>query len=269
MSTALPPITDSPPPGDLLPRILVGGALIVLAVGDLWIGGWWFVALAAVAVLLLFAEWAVMHRIPRGWRALGLLGVGLACVATHFNQPVEASVGLTALALAMGLLWKAGGVKGARWMMTGLLYAGLPGIALIWLRDTYGFEFVIWLMALVWATDIFAYFFGRGIGGPKIAPAISPKKTWAGLGGGMLGAAAVSAALAPTPAPLAYYAALGAGLAVVAQVGDFFESWLKRRVGVKDSGTLLPGHGGVMDRLDGLVPVAVLVGAYLVVRDVL
>jgi phosphatidate cytidylyltransferase len=145
----------------------------------------------------------------------------------------------------------------------GILYAGLPGLALIFLRhQPAGAVLVIWTLAIVWATDIAAYFAGRTFGGPKIAPAISPSKTWAGLLGGMTAAAAAGGLLA-AEFDLGFApwlgAGLGAGLAVAAQAGDFFESSLKRRAGVKDSGTLLPGHGGVMDRLDGLVPVSVLV----------
>jgi len=113
---------------------------------------------------------------------------------------------------------------------------------------------LLWLLFVVWATDIAAYFVGRGIGGPRLAPGISPGKTWAGLAGGMLGAAVVGGAVAAAsggPAGLAVMVALV--LAVVAQAGDLFESFLKRRAGLKDSGTLIPGHGGVLDRLDGLL----------------
>ncbi|HZV57793.1 MAG TPA: phosphatidate cytidylyltransferase [Sphingobium sp.] len=127
------------------------------------------------------------------------------------------------------------------------------------------------LLAAVIGTDVGAYFAGRLIGGPKIAPAISPSKTWAGLFGGMAGAAlllnlavhfGVGGALPADPPRLA---ALGASLAAVAQAGDFFESWMKRRAGVKDSGTLIPGHGGMFDRVDGLLPVCI--AAFLVFRN--
>lgn len=272
MNAPLPPITDSPPKSDLLPRVIVGVLLIALALGEVWLGGWSFAAFAGLGGLLIFAEWAVMHRIGRGWRFAGLVAVGLAAVATQSGHEEVAAGALLGVATVLGLLWRLGGLRGARWMFTGLLYAGLPVVALLWLRLEFGFDLVIWLLALVWATDIFAYFAGRAIGGPKIAPKISPKKTWAGLGGGMVGAAATSAVLMPLSSGAAtgdrlLFAALGAGLAVVAQAGDFFESWLKRRVGVKDSGTLLPGHGGIMDRVDGLVPVAVLVALVLDVAD--
>jgi phosphatidate cytidylyltransferase len=114
-------------------------------------------------------------------------------------------------------------------------------------------------LALVWATDIFAYFAGRGIGGAKLAPSISPNKTWAGLAGGMLGAGITGLAVSYYFQLSILWAAASVFLAIASQGGDLFESWLKRRTGVKDSGALLPGHGGVLDRLDGVVPVAVIV----------
>src|SRR5690606_8072637 len=130
---------------------------------------------------------------------------------------------------------------------------------MIWLRadPQLGLVAIFWLLGVVWATDSFAYFTGRAIGGPKLIPRLSPKKTWAGLLGGMAGAAlagaAVSLWLGMGSAPL--LAALSAGLAVLSQAGDFAESALKRRAGVKDSGKLIPGHGGILDRVDGLVAV--------------
>ncbi len=265
----LPPITDRPPAGDLLPRIIVGLLLIVLALAAVWNGGWWFTALVALGVLLIFSEWAVMHGIPRLPRLGGLLVLALVCLATQTGHLTEALAGLAGAALMLGLLARVAKLCQARWMTTGLLYAGLPGIALIWLRaQPQGLGFVLWVLTLVWATDILAYFAGRSIGGPKIAPKLSPKKTWAGLIGGVIGAMVIGGGVADYvgfPAPL--FATFSGALAVVAQAGDFFESWLKRRVGVKDSGTLLPGHGGIMDRVDGLVPVATLVFAALVLKD--
>ena len=265
----LPPVTDSPPPSDLKARALVGVLLIALALGLLWQGGWWFTGLVAAGVLLIFAEWAVMHGVPRTWRLVGLAVLAACCAATQGGALLAALIGLAAAAVGLGLLVRLFKVCDARWIAGGLLYAGLPAIALIWLRaQPQGFGLVLWVLTLVWATDIFAYFAGRAIGGPKIAPKISPKKTWAGLVGGVIGAMIVGGGVADYagfPAPL--FATLSGGLAVAAQAGDFFESWLKRRVGVKDSGTLLPGHGGIMDRVDGLVPVAVLVAAALILKD--
>ncbi len=145
-------------------------------------------------------------------------------------------------------------------IVSGALYIGLAALALIQLSV----PVLVGVIAVVIATDTGAYFSGRTIGGPKIAPAISPSKTWAGLFGGMLAAGLVSASFFlfnvgeirfSVMTGIAF--AIGAMLAVVAQAGDFFESWLKRRAGVKDSSRLIPGHGGVFDRVDGLLPVAI------------
>src|SRR4029079_1254506 len=138
----------------------------------------------------------------------------------------------------------------------GFVYIAVPSFALLVLSWTYS-GLVFWAMAVTWATDIFAYFAGRAIGGPKLAPRISPNKTWAGLAGGWFRAGLAVWGIAwlfDLGFPFQW---IGAPMAVVAQAGDLYESWVKRRAGVKDSGTLLPGHGGVLDRLAGLLPVAV------------
>jgi phosphatidate cytidylyltransferase len=148
------------------------------------------------------------------------------------------------------------------WLASGAIYIALPILALLWLRaQDNGLLLAFWGLSLVWATDIGAFFVGRSFGGPKVAPKISPNKTWSGLCGGMLAALLLGWALT-TYWGLPFQLALASPLlAVLAQIGDFFESWMKRRAGVKDSGTLIPGHGGVLDRLDGVVtslPVAAL-----------
>lgn len=149
---------------------------------------------------------------------------------------------------------------GFGWLAAGFVYALVPALALLWIRDRapQGFELVIWVFIITWSTDIGAYFAGRAIGGPKLAPSISPNKTVAGLAGGMISAALAGYAwveLARLPTILVWFAPL---FALGAQLGDLFESGMKRRAGVKDSGTWLPGHGGALDRLDGLVVVAAL-----------
>jgi phosphatidate cytidylyltransferase len=184
-----------------------------------------------------------------------------AALETSWNDPADIDYGLIepvwlgAVAIAaFGLLL---GLAARRVTLGwGFLYIALPSFALLVLRWTWA-ALVLWLMLVTWATDIFAYFAGRSIGGPKLAPRISPNKTWAGLIGGMAGAAIVGALAASffgLGAPFLY---LGAPMGLIAQLGDLYESAVKRRYGVKDSGTILPGHGGVLDRLDGLLPVAV------------
>jgi phosphatidate cytidylyltransferase len=149
---------------------------------------------------------------------------------------------------------------GAVWYMSGFFYALLPALALLWVRerDAHGLELLLWVFLVTWSTDIGAYFVGRKFGRHKLAPSISPGKTVEGLFGGMLiamlagGVWGLAFKLPWVLFPLAPLFALAA------QAGDLFESGMKRRAGVKDSGAWLPGHGGVLDRLDGLVPVAVL-----------
>ena len=154
---------------------------------------------------------------------------------------------------------------GMGWQVAGFIYSLAPAIALLWVRDRslLGIELLLWVFITTWSVDIGAYFAGRSIGGPKLAPAISPNKTWAGLIGGMAAAALFGGLwtmLLDLPPILLW---LAAPFALGAQIGDLFESWLKRRAGVKDSGTWLPGHGGALDRLDGLVVVSVLTAATL------
>jgi len=157
--------------------------------------------------------------------------------------------------LAALVAWLAGGAPA--WTGLGVGYVGLPALALLWLRGVpeLGLGLLLWLLVVVWSTDTAAYFAGRAIGGPRLAPAISPSKTWAGLCGGMLGAAlsGVLAAWLLGSGRLLLAAGLGALLAAVAQLGDLVESGFKRAAGVKDSGTLIPGHGGLLDRIDGLL----------------
>jgi phosphatidate cytidylyltransferase len=152
---------------------------------------------------------------------------------------------------------------GFGWKAAGFVYALVPALALLWIRDRApdGFYLLIWVFIVTWSTDIGAYFAGRAIGGPKLAPAISPNKTVAGLIGGMLSASLAGYAwveLTRISGTLFWLAPL---FALAAQAGDLFESGLKRRAGVKDSGNWLPGHGGALDRLDGLVVVAALTAA--------
>jgi phosphatidate cytidylyltransferase len=188
---------------------------------------------------------------------------------------------LFAALLAIGLLWEYWGlvqklVSTAPWraalMALGMVYIAVACWALVELRKNDfldGLSMALFVIGLVIAVDIGAYFAGRSIGGPKIAPRISPNKTWAGLLGGIAAATIVIALVMsqlvakgpPFLQALQLAAPIGAGIAVVAQAGDFLESWMKRRAGVKDSGKLIPGHGGLLDRLDGHLAVLFVLGA--------
>ncbi len=149
----------------------------------------------------------------------------------------------------------------AWWSAAGVYYAGFPAIALIWIRSdaAYGWLAILYLFAIVWTTDSAAYLFGRWIGGPKLAPRISPKKTWAGLIGGALSAGIAGLVFAQVAGRefSGWLGVLAIGLALMAQLGDLGESAMKRLFGIKDSSGLIPGHGGVLDRIDGLIFAAI------------
>jgi phosphatidate cytidylyltransferase len=244
-------------------RILVGVALIAVASVALVFGGVAFWVLCVVLALLMMAEWADLVGAPAQGKRLAqfALSVPLAIMAPLIGD----GPGFLALGLLAGAAFFVVIVTRHQRLALGILYVGLPVLGLLLLRrQSEGVVFTLWALALVWACDIGAYFAGRAIGGPKLAPKISPNKTWAGLGGGVIAASLLAAAMhwqygLPWRLTLATPV-----LAVLAQAGDFYESWLKRRAGVKDSGNILPGHGGVLDRLDGLVPVAP-VAAFLAV----
>lgn len=207
----------------------------------------------------------------RGFAGLGLRivsGLALAAIAglaAWRGFPwYDVLVGLAA-ALAFGE-WRrlTGGWRRPGWMLGGLVYVGGPVVALLWLRHDaeWGLATILWLFATVAAIDTGAYFAGKLVGGPKLAPLISPNKTWAGLGGGMA-AAGVCGLIAATILGTDILTAVvfSVVLAPVAQIGDIGESAVKRYFGVKDSGSILPGHGGILDRIDGLVVAAAFVAA--------
>lgn len=171
---------------------------------------------------------------------------------------------LLGIAVLMAIEWNAL-VRdlGSDLKVLGIAYVLFPIAGMMVLRTgPHGFGLALWTLAIVWATDIFAYFSGRYFGGPKLAPSISPAKTWSGLAGGVVAAGVVGPIIASQAnLPMACFL-LGAPLGMLAQGGDLFESWLKRQANVKDSGNLIPGHGGVLDRLDGVVPVATAMGLF-------
>ena len=262
---------SAPKRSDLPLRALSGVVMIAGAVAALVLGGLAFWLLAVVAALFMMAEWAALHgAAPRQKRiAQFALSVPLATMAPA-SLVLEIHDFFT-LGLLAGAAFFTVIVTRKPDLAKGVLYCGLPVLALVLIRrqGDAGVVLTVWTLAMVWATDIGAYFAGRTIGGPKLWPAVSPNKTWAGLIGGAAAAtlfAGVMHALYGIPLRMTLAAP---ALAVLAQGGDLYESWLKRRAGVKDSGTILPGHGGVMDRLDGLVPVAPVVALLVVLPKLL
>jgi len=215
--------------------------------------------LLTVVAALALIEWAGLVKAHRA-----RLGIGLVVLLAGMSYALPMIWGtdrstlalLLIAAMLMALIPKAAGTA------LGVGYIGTAAIGILFLRDQpLGFALALWTLAIVWATDIGAFFVGRAIGGPKLAPTISPKKTWAGLVGGMVAAAIVGGVIAQIghlPTRTLWLAPI---LAVVAQVGDLVESGMKRRAGTKDSGRILPGHGGLLDRIDGMLPVAIPVAA--------
>jgi len=250
-------------PHPLRRRVLSALVLAPPALAVVVLGGLVFDLWMALAAVLMAREWGRVTAAGRpgaaGW-ALAAGVAGAVGVAAAGAPAWPAWLGLPAgLAVVYGLA-RGEGVEAPGWLAGGLVAIGVPCVAFVWLRDlpVGGRLVVLWLLAVVWATDIGAYAIGRWLGGPRLAPRISPNKTWAGLLGGMASAALVSALVARLGdgAGMIGAAAVGGGLAVVAQAGDLAESLVKRRFGVKDAGALIPGHGGLLDRVDGLLAAA-------------
>ncbi len=209
---------------ELAKRTVSGVVLATVLLGDLWLGSWWYLALLVLGGIIVFREYTQLV---------------LAITPSTARRAIWLISGIVYIALAFDGLWRVRAIPGD------------------------GLFFAAWLFLVVWATDVGGYVFGRSIGGPKIAPAISPSKTWAGLVGGIVFVIILVVALASasekwaSPGPIARIALWSIPLAVLAQMGDLFQSWMKRRAGVKDSGRIIPGHGGLFDRVDGLLPVAI------------
>lgn len=256
---------------DLGKRALSAAVLGPIALTAIWFGAEWFMLLVALGTAVLAWEWvhlcgARLRAFPGLAVPLALLAAGLASVAGAWLVALALLGAGTALAWAVArqpaLL--PGERRPAGWLAAGVIYIGLAGVGLIWLRDAgdAGRANVLFVVLVVWASDIGAYLAGRMIGGPRLAPAISPNKTWSGGAGGLAAAIAaglgVAAALTPGAEPAAV-ALVAAAIGLTAQCGDLLESFIKRRFAVKDASRLIPGHGGLLDRADGLiaaVPVA-------------
>ena len=245
---------------ELRTRAVVGLLLIALASAALYFGGFFFWLLLVVAGVLMQGEWADLTGAAPEHRRLSMFAVS---VPLALLCPLAAGLSWTAFTLAVAAFFFVVLVTRSARLSLGIFYVFVPVMALIFLRQQQpgGLLLAFWTLSLVWATDIGAYFAGRSIGGPKLAPKVSPSKTWAGLGGGVLAALILGFVLHRFSGLPIQLAAASGLLAVAAQLGDLLESAMKRRAGVKDSGTLLPGHGGVMDRLDGVVAAAPLAAA--------
>ncbi|WP_374308685.1 phosphatidate cytidylyltransferase [Dongia sp.] len=282
-------------PSNLVVRVLSALVLIPVVVAAAYVGHPWFDALVILFAAIMAWEWARIAgrrrnpadpspaaRLPvRDWSLAGCMLIFVVVYAlvtvrgpliAGWPAKVDLSlwdiVNITILTVSGAILFGFPEHRSrAIWFGIGVIYILAPSLAVLWVRDDpvtgQGIELLAWILALVIATDTGAYAAGRSIGGPKLAPAISPNKTWAGLIGGMVSAAIVGLIAGlwldlSSPWKLMI---LSAGLAVIEQVGDLLESAFKRRFGVKDSSHIIPGHGGVLDRVDGLLTVSVAVAA--------
>ncbi len=246
--------------GELALRVCSALVLVPLALGAAYLGGWPFAVLWGLAAMVVLWEW---NSLVAGSDQRIVLTTGGASLALAIALVLTGHLLAAVIVLAISTLGVASLAPAKRrtWIAAGVPYAGALGVAPIVLRSDNGEGFlaIIFLFAVVWTTDIAAYFSGRAIGGPKLMPRVSPNKTWSGAIGGTLAAVVVALALAKVTALTGLFAIamLAVILSICAQGGDLFESFLKRRFGAKDSGHLIPGHGGLMDRLDGFVTASV------------
>jgi phosphatidate cytidylyltransferase len=261
-------------------RVVSALVMAPLVLGALYLGGVFTdILMIAVGAGMAF-EWA---RLTAGGRRPAVLtaALGVGCGIALFAL---GQLGLAAAVLALAavgapaLVGREPGLRGRLWLAAGVIYLGAACLGFLALRDRpeVGLLLVGWLIAVVWATDIGAYAAGKSIGGPRLVKRISPNKTWAGLAGGVGSAAAVSALIAAWQPDLARatwlpgvagVTAAGAALALVAQAGDLLESVLKRRVGAKDASGLIPGHGGLLDRADGLAAASLVLALSITALD--
>jgi phosphatidate cytidylyltransferase len=249
--------------------IRVAAALVLapLAIAAAYAGSWWWIAPVTLLAIGLFVEWLTVVGSAREKSvvAAGVVALAVAGLCLGFAR-VELALAALALGIAATALLS---VRQRRWTSAGFLYAGAAQMASVLVRfdPATGFIALVFVLLIVWVTDIGGYFAGRGIGGAKLWPRVSPNKTWAGAIGGFGASLVVALGFAALGLgrswPLLMLAAV---LSVVAQLGDLFESAVKRRFGVKDSSHIIPGHGGLMDRLDGYVAAIVLASIFGLLR---
>ena len=269
-----PPHSKPVPSKELPTRVLSALVMVAAALLTAYLGGWPFALFWLAAGIAIVVEWTDMTAIEPRRLLQAILGFGLAALTLLFLL----GAGLW-LSLAVGLASLAAGafaVSGAQkrvWVVSSFIYA-VPIVLvppIVRAHPDLGILGLLWMFAVVWATDIAAYFTGRTFGGPKLCPPISPKKTWSGFVGGVVAATAGGLLVAwigqryDATLPLSFpgIAALSIVASIASQVGDLGESALKRHCQVKDSGHLIPGHGGVMDRLDGFWAVCLIVALVL------
>jgi phosphatidate cytidylyltransferase len=235
-------------------RLISALVLGPLALLGAWFGGWFFAALVIGLAIMAFGEWTAMvgAREPVWARLIAAAALAAGLVLLAAGRPFAATLLIAAPAAAA--LVAAASRASCLWLALGLAYVAVPSAAAILIRadHPHGRWVILFIFAVAWMTDIAAYFGGRTIGGPKLWPRVSPKKTWSGAAAGIAAALLVGAVAAVLAGGAAAVLAAAALLSVATQAGDLLESAVKRRFKVKDSGRIIPGHGGVLDRVDGL-----------------
>ncbi|SPF80371.1 phosphatidate cytidylyltransferase [Pseudoprimorskyibacter insulae] len=241
---------------DLLVRVISGAVMVAVGLGAVAIGGRWFHFAIAASCGVMVWELVSMLDSRRGKSAFLLAGIAGVCL--FLSVEVSPAFGLPLLLLpsmaGLGRMER-GGVTYA--VFTAMIL--LAGYSMMGLRDDFGLLWMLWLVLCVVATDIAGYFAGRLIGGPKLWPRVSPKKTWSGAVGGWLSAALIGLVFADLTAAGVGLAGVSIAASMASQIGDISESAIKRRAGVKDSSALIPGHGGLLDRFDGMLGAAVFI----------
>jgi len=255
---------------NLLMRVIAAAVLAPSAIAIAYAGGWLWLGLVTLAAIGLYVEWLTIvgARTPRAMAA-GIVTLFGAAVCLEIGR-----IGAMYVIIALGVIIAALLSPHRRgWAALGGCYAfaALVASVVVRLDQTYGFTALMFILLVVWVTDIGGYFAGRGLGGPKLWPRVSPKKTWAGAVGGFAASLVVAAgffAFDPNKGDpqlmlkMGPLLLLGAVLSIASQFGDLFESAVKRRFGVKDSSHIIPGHGGLLDRLDGFVAAVVLAAIF-------
>ena len=256
-------------PSNLVLRVASAAVLAPLAFGVAWFGGWPFALFWTLAGVAVVWEWVAMIA-GQGNRLLFSAGAGAVVAAAFIAQSARPVAAIVVIALGALAVFVLAPMRRGLWMATGVGYAGALALAPLYLRQDaqWGFIAIALVFVVVWMTDILGYFGGRAFGGPKLAAAISPKKTWSGALAGAFGAIALTAVGAHYILGQASLAilVLALGLSIASQAGDLLESAIKRKFGVKDAGSLIPGHGGVMDRLDGFWTAVLMAAAIGITR---
>jgi phosphatidate cytidylyltransferase len=252
---------------NLMMRVVAALVLAPAVIAIAYVGGWLWTALVTLVAIGLYVEWLTVVGAARQRRvvASGVIALAVAGLCLALGR-IEASLAVLVVGLAAVALLSP---ERRRWNAAGFGYAAAAEVAsvLVRLDHEWGFAALILVLLVVWVTDIGGYFAGRGIGGPKLWPRVSPKKTWAGAIGGFAASLVVAAGFAAfglgKTGPVLL---LGAVLSIASQLGDLFESAVKRRFGVKDSSHIIPGHGGLLDRLDGFIAAIVLAAIFGLLR---